>query len=247
MTNNTNSAMDYLKKEGSIRVNSGMIVVYPQSHQEETLNVSNLAPKFNGCYATNNSTVCFVSDNEVFVTPYTRSTLHLLVESGFKEKYFFVPFSDGDYPKSEVYKWNSLRKRACLSYTKCFTEDCIAYCNAHGIGTLSDEILKNCFQMPATGVKIRQHNYEGAYYPIINSNCLDCIAVEKIGKYSTNNGRVVFVYRDGKTYVTKGYKIVSALREAGYTECGLFVPFSNGEQILDFTLKSRWESITKVS
>lgn len=247
MANNTNTAMDYLKKEGSIRVNSGMIVVHPQSSQEETLNVSDLAPKFNGCYATNNSTVCFVSDNEVFVTPYTRSTIHLLVDAGFSKEYFFVPFSSGDYPKSELFKWNSLCEKARLSYNEDFTEDCIAYCDVHGIGILSDEILKNSFQMPETGVRVKHHHYEGCYYPIINSNCLDCIAVEKIGKYSTNNGKVVFVYRDGKTYVTKGYKIVSALREAGYTECGMFVPFSNGEQILDFTLKSRWESITKVS
>ena len=64
-------AMDSLK-EGAVRVYSGMITVFPQLAKEEVLNVSELTPKFNGCYATNNSTVCFVSDNEVFVTPNTR-------------------------------------------------------------------------------------------------------------------------------------------------------------------------------
>lgn len=66
-----NITMDSLK-ERAVRVYNGMIAVFPQFAQEEALNISELAPKFNGCYATNNSTVCFVSDNEVFVTPYTR-------------------------------------------------------------------------------------------------------------------------------------------------------------------------------
>ena len=39
----------------------------------------------------------------------------------------------------------------------------------------------------------------------ITGNFLDCIAVERLGHYTTNNGRVVFVYRNGKTYVAKGY------------------------------------------
>lgn len=59
-------AMDSLK-EGAVRVYTGMITVFPQFSQEEALSLSEPAPKFNGCYATNNSTVCFVSDNEIFV------------------------------------------------------------------------------------------------------------------------------------------------------------------------------------
>jgi hypothetical protein len=56
---------------------------------------------------------------------------------------------------------------------------------------------------------------------------------------------VVFVYRDGHTYVTKRYRIISELREAGYRETGMFVPFSNGEEILDPDLREKWESISK--
>lgn len=89
-------AMDSLK-EGAVRVYSGMITVFPQLAKEEVLNVSELTPKFNGCYATNNSTVCFVSDNEVFVTPYTRITMRSLRSAGFCEKYFYVPFSKGRF------------------------------------------------------------------------------------------------------------------------------------------------------
>lgn len=106
-----NIIMDSLK-EGAVRVYTGMIAVFPQFSQEEALNISELAPKFNGCYATNNSTVCFVSDNEVFATPYTRTTMRSLRSAGFRQEYFYVPFSNGDYPKYEQVKWEALREKA---------------------------------------------------------------------------------------------------------------------------------------
>ncbi len=236
--------MDSLKEE-AVRVYNGMITVFPQFSQEETLNISELAPKFNGCYATNNSTVCFVSDNEIFVTPCTRLTLRSLHAAGFHQERFYVPFSNSDYPKSEQFKWNFLLEKARQSYAEDFVEDCVSYCDEHHIGTISDETLRNCFEMPSTGVKVKHFDFEDCYYPIINSTCFDCTAVDNIGHFCTNNGKVVFVYRNGKTYVTKGYGILSELRAAGYTKAGLFVPFSNCEQIQDSVLKARWDSITK--
>lgn len=236
-------AMDSLKEE-AVRVYTGMIAVFPQFSQEEALDISELEPKFNGCYATNNSTVCFVSDNEVFVIPNTRVTMRSLHNAGFREKYFYVPFSNWDYPKSEKFKWNSLWEKARQSYAEDVVEDCVSYCDEHHIGTISDETLRNCFEMPSTGVKVKHLYFEDCYYPIITTG-LDCIAVDYIGHFCTNNGIVVFVYRNGKTYVAKGYGILKELRAAGYTESGLFVPFSNGEQIQDSVLKARWESITK--
>ena len=82
-------------------------------------------------------------------------------------------------------------------------------------------------------------------YPVINQTFFDCTIPDHIGKFCTNNGRVVFVYRDGTTRVTKGYWILDALREAGYREAGLFVPFSNGEEILNLALRTSWEKISK--
>ena len=239
-------AMDSLK-EGAVRVYSGMIAVFPQFAQEKALDISELVPKFNGCYATNNSTVCFVSDNEVFVTPYTRVTMSSLRFEGFCKKDFYVPFSNWDYPKDEQFKWKYLCWKARQSYEEDFAEDCVSYCDEHHIGAISEETLGNCFEMPATGVRVKHLYFETCYYPIINSNCFDCIAADRIGHFCTNNGIVVFVYRNGKTYVAKGYKMLDELRAAGYTESDLFVPFSNGEQIQDCNLKACWESITKFS
>lgn len=236
--------LNTLKKEGAVRVYPGMIAVWPQFKQEEPLNVQELAPKFNGRYATNNSTVCFVHDGEIFATPYTREVIATLRCSGFISDYFYVPFSNGDYPKQENYKWNLLKQQAEVAHEQEFIDDCFEYCDKHGFGAISDETLANCFEMPATGVSVKHLYFEDTYYPAI-SRCLDCVAVDRIGRFCTNNGRVVFVYRNGKTYVTKGYKILSELRSAGYKEAGLFVPFSNGEVIQDVSLKARWDAITK--
>lgn len=231
-------------KVNSVRVYPGMVAVFPQFNQEETLNLMGLGPKFNGRYAMNNSTVCFVDEGEVFVTPYTRAVHSALCNAGFSRDEFYVPFSNWDYPKHEQVKWNNLQEKAQREHEKEFQADCEKFCDEHFIGCISDETLKNCFQMPMKGVRVKHLYFEDCYYPII-SFCLDCTAADQIGTFCTNNGRVVFVYRDGKTYVTKGYKILSELRAAGYKESGLFVPFSNGEEIVDPVLKAAWDKITK--
>lgn len=166
-----------------------------------------------------------------------------LRSAGFCEKYFYVPFSNGDYPKAEQFKWNAIREKARQSYKEDFVSDCEAYCDERHIGTISEETLDNCFEMPENGVRVKHLYFEDTYYPIMNQSCLDC-RCDNLGHFCSNNGRVVFVYRNGKTYVAKGYKILDELRVAGYTKSGLFVPFSNGEQIQDCVLKARWESIT---
>jgi hypothetical protein len=74
---------------------------------------------------------------------------------------------------------------------------------------------------------------------------VDSTTFDKLGRFCTNNGKVVFVYRDGHTYVFRGYRIVDELRNAGYKEAGLFVPFSNGEQITDPYLADQWEKVSK--
>ena len=236
--------METLKKD-SVRIYPGMVAVFPQFNQEETLKLMELAPKFNGRYATNNSTVCYVDNGEIFATPYTRSAMSTLCNAGFSRSEFYVPFSNGDYPKSEQYQWNALREKARKSYEEDFISDCNKFCDEHHIGCISEETLKNCFQMPVSGVQVKHLYFEDCYYPVITSTCLDCVAIDRIGKFCSNNGRVVFVYRDGKTYVTKGYKILSELRAAGYKEAGLFVPFSNGEEIVDPVLKASWDKISK--
>lgn len=231
-------------KANSILVLTGMISVSPQFNTEEDIYIDvDDAPKFNGCYATNNSTVAFIDNGLLYATPYTRGAIKFLQSAGFKKKTFYVPFSNWDYPKFQAEKWFLLKQQAASDMQLAFEEDCKDWCEDHGIGEIAQSLLDKCFMMPDEGVRVKHFYYEDTYYPAINSQILDCIATERLGTYCCNNGRVVFVYRDGHTYVARGYKILRTLCVAGYKSMGLFVPFSNGEEILDPQYAAQWEEI----
>lgn len=78
----------------SFRVTHGMIAVFPQTGHEVTLSVDFFIAKFNGHYSANNSTtIGFICQNRYYVTPYTARAIATLVENGFIEASFYVPFS----------------------------------------------------------------------------------------------------------------------------------------------------------
>ena len=231
----------------SFKISRPIVVVWPQySNIEKTLDVSDIKSKFNGAYSTNNSTICFVYNKEVFVTPYTREALATLRKAGLKRDYFYVPFSNWDYPRDWHFEWQHLRKLADESHYRDFETDCEAWCNDHGIGSLSEDTLKRCFKIPREGVPIEKL-YKDTVFPKCNEYSMDCTTVDRLGNYCSNNGKVVFVYRNGHTYVTKGYWIINELKMAGYKETGLFVPFSNGETITDHCLAAEWEHICSIN
>lgn len=231
--------------ESSIRIYDGMLVCWPQFNKRDTLSVSELIPKFPGCYATNNSTVAFIWNDSFYVAPYTRLAISILKDSGLQNSSFYVPFSNWDYPVNEETLWKKIKAEAEVQNDEEHAEDCAKYCDEHGFGKISDEALVNCLRIPDDGVRTRHlgHGYESVVYPVI-AGCLDCNACDAIGTFNTNNGKVVFIYRNGATYVTKGYGIVKELEAAGYTKSSkLFVPLSNGEEIEDPYLRAKWDSI----
>lgn len=237
-----NELMDH-----SIRITNGMLVCWPQFHKEDTIEVSDLIPKFPGRFATNNSTVAFIWENNFYVVPYTGENISILKGTGLTGAYFYVPFSNWDYPVHEKARWDKILEEAEIQNELEFTEECEDFCDEHGFGKISDEALANCFRIPRSGfwVKHPVHLYESFMSPVI-SGCLDCIACNNIGTFNTNNGRVVFIYRNGTTFIAKGYGIVKELIAAGYKEnSSLFVPLSNGEDIEDPYLREKWESIQK--
>lgn len=239
--------MENLKK-WSLRIEDGAQFYSSIRNETEVISLSeNLASKFNGCYAVNNSTIAFFIDGEFYVTPYTSEAIRVLKTNGFQEKSFYVPLSNGEIPieiKTQGF-WQGLKEAASSLYKKEFIADCEKWCDDHHIRAISEEHLKDCFRMPDSGVPVRLHCYEDIYYPICDSLMLNAFVEGKLGRFGRNNGKVVFVYRDGNTYVAKGYGIVKYLKSAGFQEIGLFVPFSNNEEIIDSRLKYQWESIPK--
>ncbi|MBR3319188.1 hypothetical protein IKG06_01625 [Candidatus Saccharibacteria bacterium] len=233
-------------KGNSIHIPSTIAVCYPQyGDKEETIDMTDIGSKFNGAYSVNNSTICFVVDYEVFVTPYTREAMATITNAGLTKGYFHVPFSNGEYPKDEKTEWHRLLDGASESYYRDYENDCAKWCDEHGVGKLNEETLRRCFKMPREGVPVRHQHFENTYYPVCGERYVDCAVVDKLGCYCSNNGKVVFVYRDGHTYVTKGYWILNELVRAGYKKSSLYVPFSNGEQITDSYLAAQWEKISK--
>lgn len=244
MTNNSPLSLAGLKKK-ALRLYNGMVVIYPQYDEvEEELNLQGILPKFNGCYSVNNSTAIFVTkEGDAYSIPCTRKVRKTL-EKNFEEKYFFVPFSNWSYPKKEQDKWFSLVERARRERHEEFLEDCNRFCEERGIKPLDHEIILNSLRIPETGIWVKHPYFKTCYYPVINNDCLDCLASEKIGKYCINNGIVVFIYRDGATYVTRYSRwLENQLIFEGYKKMDLLVPFSNGEEIENPVIKAKWISI----
>ena len=237
--------LNFLIQRGSVLVRDGDIVVKPQFCTRDRLELSKLVPKFNGCYAVNNSTVAFVFENQIYVTPETGKVRETLNQAGFRMDCFAVPFSNWDYPLKDKEKWEELRRKAREAQEDEFAVECTTYSKELGIGEISKQSLKNCFEIPTSGVWVNFLTYSIQYMPVISAFMLDMMPFEKIGKYCTNNGKVVFVYQNGKTYVAKGYKILDELKAAGYKETSICVPFSRGEVIQDPALRERWENLTK--
>ena len=226
----------------SLAVTDTTVVVWPQLNEEHMLHVEEMVPKFPGCYAANNSTVSFIYNKCFYVTPYTRKGMEALREARFHENYFYVPFSNGDYPKDEQHRWNVLRAKARRTFEEEFLEECHSYCDSHGIKDLSNEVLRKCFEMPESGIMVKHLHYQAVYYPILVNNQFN---PEKMGVFTCNNGLLVFVNRDGRTYVGKSKRVEKDLIAAGYRETNdLFVPFSNSEQLVRPRLDvlDRWEA-----
>ena len=92
-------------------------------------------------------------------------------------------------------------------------------------------------------IKVKNNGVLQKVYPLLNSGFLDSVAESIIGHFACNNGVVVFVYRDGKTYLSRDSNIILKLKELGYLESrGVTVPLSNGEIICDFLLRCQWEN-----
>lgn len=235
---------DFLAKE-ALRVYNNSIFFDPKSSTQGNLSILKTSLEFPGCYSVNSLTIGIVlDDGKFFAAPYTSHLEHLLKDAGFKKASFNVPFSQGEYPLLQKEKWDNLREKAHQSYVEELASNSMAYCDKHGIGSISDDVLSNCFEMPEEGIYVKHTCFETRYYPlIISSPVFSYKAMTKLGHFGKSNGKVVFVYRNGKTYVAKGYKIIDILTSAGYTDTHEFVPFSNNEHILDPEYAKRWASI----
>ena len=237
--------MDSLK-EIAVHIHTGMVSVFPNEATESRLDLSEIKKEFNGCYSLQSPTISFIHNSEMYAIPYTDRVVRSLEVAGLKRANFYVPFSQGDYPKNETSKWVYLKEMVVQSYIEDLMEDCIEYSDKNGIGELDEETLANCMELPFMGIAVEGVGYETCYYPMLNIGRGAEEIARYVGKYNIESETVMFVYRNGKTYLTRGYGILRKLKHAGYTEKNILVPLAHGERIKDKELQKRWETIRKL-
>lgn len=227
----------------ALKVYCGMITVYPQNKRKERINITDEVMRYENCFSINNSSVAFVYGGEFYVHPYTNGLIDSLESEKLKKAEFDVPFSKWDYPESESEKWFGLLKQARKEHEDEFRCSCIDYCLNQGVTNLQEETLSKCFEMPDEGVHVQHVYFSDCYFPVMNEKFLWEGNKGKLGKYCTNNGVLVFVHTDGRTFATRNLKILEELEKNGYRESELLVPFSRGEMIKDPFLRNRWENL----
>jgi len=95
-------------KAKALVVTDGMETFFPQFNAREPLTISEVQTD-KLTYAYNNSVVAFVDEEGTFyVIPDLKGTQKVLSENGFAKTYFFVPFSNWDYPVEYKEKWQNL-------------------------------------------------------------------------------------------------------------------------------------------
>lgn len=239
-------ARESLKQMGFL-VTRYPLVSAPGKEQPYQLDLTHLSEHREGEYSLNNGTVCWVMDSEIYAAPYTRSLVQLLNQAGFRNGSFYVPFSNGEHPYSRKTEWESLLLTANIAALKDFEEDAKAWCDDHHIDSIDENLLKSCLRIPRGGIPVESSGLYSTYYPLLNETCVDIVAINCLGSYSYNAGRIVFVYRDGHTYISKDPSIMDILEKAGYKRGDFLVPLSGSEKITDAYLRYLWDNIPEVS
>ena len=88
-----------------------MPVLWPGNRTPAPLKVSNILKNIRGkrVYAFTSKVIAFVSNGNLYVTPFTNESLEIIRDAGYKLQEFFVPFSRGDQPLDEYgERWHEL-------------------------------------------------------------------------------------------------------------------------------------------
>lgn len=202
-------------------------------------------------YSLENDILAFVTGGVYYVMPCTKVALQLMKQYGFIKTYFRVICSEIDLPAEPSQKeyWNQLQAWKREIVEAVFADECETYCDEHQIRAIPEELLrKYCMEMPARGIRVKYVFQEkpSTHYPCIRQTHLNQATESKLGTYRFQNNTVVFIYRNGKTYVTPAYWMVSILEAFGFTKGNLFVPFCNDETILEDKYHQMWEKLKVV-
>lgn len=206
---------------------SGPIRVFWDIYRREDVFTPKVGIKYEKCYYTNGGVICFVHKKIWYVIPYMKKVEELLKQQGFFYIPMYVPFSRGEEPIEQKEKWNELQSMVKEQIELDFVKECQAYANKHFYEKIDSKLLELCMQVPAEGLDVENNGKINTYLPQLNTtSLLDEYYAKKIGKYNVQGGVCVFVYIDGKTYVTRNWLVVKALVSAGFKRANLDIPLA---------------------
>ncbi|MBR2708945.1 hypothetical protein IKE98_01275 [Candidatus Saccharibacteria bacterium] len=229
---------------GCVDVTDKLMIVHPNigTRQEKVLDTAKIRRDFPNSYSVKNFTVCLVHSGRVLVTPSTRNKLTCIEEAGLKFADFEVPFADGSFPADplKMEKWMRLKHSASGANHRDYERDCSDWCDKRGIGTLNDDLKSRCIKVPRSGIPVSHLGVEWRIYPLCNERRADSKVLLRLGKYCSRDGKIIFVSREGYTYISKYCSLASDLERLGYKKDDLPVPLINGEIITDPKLARKW-------
>lgn len=129
--------------------------------------------------------------------------------------------------------------------TQEYEKFCSEWCDKHHIGRLSQAELKRCLKIPTGGLRVDHPHFAAVYFPHCGLSDGENIITQRLCNFYQENGKVLFVYRDGNTYLTQGYWAIEKLTNIGfYRGLGRIpIPLScNNSKITDPTLAAKWEA-----
>lgn len=93
----------------AVKIEDQMDVYWPQFSRHEKVDLATLNPEAHkGHYAYNNSVVAFVDEEgDLYAIP-DIGAQKILAAEGYTREYFYVPFSNWDYPVAYEDKWKEL-------------------------------------------------------------------------------------------------------------------------------------------
>ena len=229
-----------------IKVN-GVIAYYPIYNKDASQPLES-TPEMVRKYGWNNGKVSFVTeDGSYYVTPFCIEVAEALKKLGFTEGDLYVPFSNGDIPKDTALatRWETLCKEARRLFDERQKRERIEryekIAQEKRLKTLPEAVYQISLLIPQEGLETSWFGEKSITKPVYDWQIPDCM-----GTYCQNNGKISFVDANGKMYVTPFcQEVAKMLNEAGYKRDTLFVPLSNGEDIIDPTTAARWEALCK--
>lgn len=203
-------------------------------------------------YDYNNGILAFVGeDGSYYVTPFCGDIIPLIEEEGYEHKKLYVPFSNFDIPSDEKLAklWEELRTEAIKLFKQNQIEReneniaAIAAAKAEdqGLQELPAETYEESLEIPINGLETTSmFSHENQLTKPVEYDQME----KCLGTYTQNNGLIAFVDDKGKTYVSPfSEKTKSSLETAGYKMGYIWVPLSNGEEIVDPAIAAKWEQM----